>query len=191
MKTDNGFLHYGRVRLRAMECGDLDWMYELENDTHLWDCSRTSVPYSKHVLRQFIEEAAYDIYRDGQVRLVAELTGEEIPVGCVDLFDFSARHRRAEVGIALLPEFRGKHLGAEVLHSLTDYAFRFLELHQLYAYVACGNSSARRVFEQAGFEYSARLKDWIRVGGNFEDVVLYVMQVPEKAEIADFSCLNE
>lgn len=44
-----------RVRLRAMEPEDLEVMYAMENDSQTWDVTNFTVPYSRFVLKQYIE----------------------------------------------------------------------------------------------------------------------------------------
>lgn len=49
------FLTNERIYLRAVEPEDLDIMYEMENDPSMWDISSFTVPYSRFVLKQYIE----------------------------------------------------------------------------------------------------------------------------------------
>ena len=92
--------------LRAAEPEDLDLMYLVENDTALWTVGSSNVPYSRYALRQFIEQTSNDINSDGQVRLVIALNENRNAIGFVDLQNYDVRHRRAEVGIVLLPEWQ-------------------------------------------------------------------------------------
>ena len=48
-----------RVRLRAMEPEDLEVMYAMENDSQTWDVTNFTVPYSRFVLKQYIETVSY------------------------------------------------------------------------------------------------------------------------------------
>ena len=42
--------------LRALEPSDLDFLYQLENDTSIWEISGTLKPYSKKVLQLYLEK---------------------------------------------------------------------------------------------------------------------------------------
>lgn len=148
------------LKLRALEPEDLDWLYEVENDASLWPWGTSNVPYSRYVLKSYIAGTANDIYADGQLRLVAQ-SADGTVAGCVDLMNFDARHLRAEVGLLVLPEYRGKGTGRKMLHEVSVYAREFLFLHQLYAIVSEHNFPACRLFESAGFQCTAEMKDWL------------------------------
>ena len=157
------------LHLRALEPEDLDWLYQLENDETLWPWGAANVPYSRYAFKHYIAQAHYDLYVDQQMRLVVEADDIELPgkttiVGCVDLMNFSPRHNRAEVGIIIFPRFRGRGLGKQVLRMLVNYATRHVFLHQLYAVVSQHNEAAGHLFVKAGFQFTAILPQWLRVG---------------------------
>ena len=45
-----------QVYLRALEPTDLDFLYQLENDTSVWELSGTLKPYSKKVLQLYLDK---------------------------------------------------------------------------------------------------------------------------------------
>ena len=138
------------VRLRPMEPEDLDLLYRMENDPETWDVSNFSVPYSRYVLKQYIEDSQCDMFADKQLRLMIVRRTDDVVVGTVDVTDFAPMHRRGEVGIAVRKEFRGNGYAGEALTLMCDYLFRFLFVHQLTAHVAVDNEASRRLFAGAG-----------------------------------------
>ena len=52
------YLTDGCLRLRALEPQDLEIVYQIENDSDLWGCSNTNVPYSRYAIKRFIAEAS-------------------------------------------------------------------------------------------------------------------------------------
>lgn len=159
--------------LRAAEPEDLDLMYLIENDTSLWNCGSTNVPYSMYSLRRFIEQTGNDINTDGQVRLVIALNENRNAIGFVDLQNYDLRHRRAEVGIVILPEWQCQGLGSEVLSVLSRYAHQHLLIHQLYALVSAANLAAQALFRKAGYKRTATLQHWLCNGEEWQDAMLY------------------
>ena len=73
-----------RIRLRALEPEDLEWLYRVENDETIWKWGNTNVPYSRYALKKYIAESSHDIYADGQLRLAAVMSDGRV-VGCADL----------------------------------------------------------------------------------------------------------
>ena len=167
------FLQSPLLRLRAPELSDLDYLFHVENDTREWMVSACKVPYSRFQLQQYIETNAHDLYVDKQLRLMIERVDDNQVVGVIDLFDFSPADRRAEMGIVVDRECRGKGYGREALMLLCDYAECVLDLRQLYAYVFEDNVSARKLFASSGFELTATLPDWAFRNKKFRNVCLY------------------
>lgn len=60
------------IHLRAIEPEDLDVLYNIENDTEVWNVSTTNVPYSRYILYDYIANTKNDIYADRQVRMMIE-----------------------------------------------------------------------------------------------------------------------
>ena len=92
-------------------------------------------------------------------------------LGFIDLTDFTPRHLRAEVGITLLPEHRGRGIGTEALRLLEQYATQVLTIHQLYAY-ATPDSPSYSLFLSAGYHTAAILNDWVRVKGQYRPMAM-------------------
>jgi diamine N-acetyltransferase len=85
-------------------------------------------------------------------------------VGCIDLFDFDARNRKAAIGMYIAPEERGKGVGKQAVQLLEDYAFGFLHLRMLYAIISVHNTACSHIYEQMGYTPSSVLKDWTLEG---------------------------
>ncbi|MCQ2313324.1 MAG: GNAT family N-acetyltransferase [Paludibacteraceae bacterium] len=146
------------ITLRKLEPTDVPFLYQWENDALSWPNSDNHNPLSQQDLRAYVESTTGDIYRDGQLRMV--ICQEGASVGCIDLYDFDARNRKAGVGIYIAPAFRKQGAASEALKKIEDYAFDFLHLRQVYAFTAVKNADAVHLFEKAGYLPSARLIAW-------------------------------
>jgi diamine N-acetyltransferase len=161
------------IYLRAIEPSDLEFLYQLENDTDIWEISGTSAPYSKHVLKQYLDNAHRDIYDVKQLRLcICQKDGSVI--GLIDLFDFDPKNHRAGVGIIVLDsDNRNKGVGTEAITLLCDYSFTTLQMKQLYANILEDNKSSIHLFEKLGFHLVGMKKDWIYSDGVYKNELLY------------------
>lgn len=162
-----------QIYLRALEPEDLQFLYELENDTAIWEISGTATPYSKHVLQLYLDNAHRDIYDVKQLRLCI-CNSEDKVVGLIDLFDFDPKNNRAGLGIVIKDsDKRNQGIGKESITLLIEYAFSNLHLHQIFANVAEDNASSIHVFEKLGFVNVGLKKDWILVNGSYKNEILF------------------
>jgi diamine N-acetyltransferase len=113
---------------------------------------------SQQDLRDYIVSTTGDIYKDGQLRLIIE--HQSATIGCIDLFDFDPRNRRAAIGMYIAPEFRGKGIGHQALEALESYAFGHLHLRVLYAVIATTNIPCSSLYRSAGYSPSSPLTSW-------------------------------
>ncbi len=146
------------IKLRKIEPTDLPFLYLWENDASAWADGTNHNPLSQQDLREYIKSTTGDIYRDGQLRLV--ITEDDATLGCIDLFDFDPRNRRAAIGQYVAPEFRGKGVGRKALEQLETYAFGHLNLRVLYAVIASSNTTCSALYEKAGYIPSSPLQAW-------------------------------
>ena len=161
------------IHLRALEPEDLDFLYKIENNESIWEVSNTQTPYSKWLLKQYLENAHLDIYEAKQLRLVIVFSETNEKVGFIDLFDFDAKNCRAGIGIIISENFRNQGIGKETLQLLSNYAFIHLNLHQLFANIAINNEASLQLFSNFGFQKIGIKKDWSKINGTFVDEVLF------------------
>ena len=115
-------LENNTISLRAPELEDLDLLYIWENEPSIWQVSGTLTPFSRYVLKQYLENAGKDIYQVKQLRLMIQLKNNHRPIGAVDLFDFEPHHRRAGIGILIAdPSDRRQGYARETLETITSY----------------------------------------------------------------------
>ncbi|MCL1938501.1 MAG: GNAT family N-acetyltransferase [Candidatus Azobacteroides sp.] len=163
------------IGLRALEPEDLDELYRWENDVDIWLHGSTLVPYSKYALRDYLMRSTQDIFQSRQLRLMIVERTSGISIGTIDLYDFDPVNLRAGIGILLDGNYRKQGFGFQALQLMQIYAFRFLSLKQLYAYVPASNLPSCRLFLKSGYRESGLLQSWIKTVDGFADV--YLMQL--------------
>ncbi len=160
------------ISLRPLETEDLDFLLSTENNESFWEISNTQTPYSRHILQKYIENAHQDIYEAKQYRFVI-CDVENIAVGMIDLFDFNPQHKRVGIGILVLPNFQHKGYGKESLELVIDYAFNYLNVHQIFANITSDNFKSISLFEKFNFKRAGIKKDWIYSNSNYKNEILY------------------
>ena len=168
------------IALRALEPEDLELLYRWENDTSIWHLSNTLVPYSRYILKQYLENAGRDIFELKQLRLIIQLREGARAIGAIDLFDFEPFHRRAGIGILIADRSqRRKGYAREALETLKEYSFNVLKLHQLYCNIHSGNEKSINLFTVAGFRLVGEKREWLFNGSGFENEWLLQCINPE------------
>ena len=120
-----------QIELRAVEPEDLDALYRWENDSSLWIYGSTVSPFSRYLLKQYIENYTADIARDKQLRLIIMRKESRQVIGAIDCFDYDITNRKAAIGLLIDPDHKRQGFGRDALETFIEYAFRFLHLHQL------------------------------------------------------------
>ncbi len=162
------------IYLRALEPEDLDVLYDIENDTSLWELSDTQTPYSRFLIKQYLENAQQDIFEAKQLRL-AVCDKNDNTIGLIDVFDFDIKNKRAGIGILIKSESdRYKGYGKEALELLVNYCFTTLHLHQVYANISESNLPSLKLFEGNGFRKIGLKKDWSFDGSHYANE--YILQ---------------
>jgi len=166
------------IYLRALEPEDLEFIHTIENDESLWELSNTITPYSKFLIKQYLEHSHKDIFEVKQLRLVIS-DYEEKALGMIDLFDFDFKNSRAGVGI-LVKETKDRQLGygKEALQLLINYSFTHLGLHQLYCNISEENKASIKLFTSQGFNKIGLKEDWNYVDGTYKNE--YIFQLLNK-----------
>ena len=162
-----------QIILRALEPEDLSFLFQIENNESFWEISHTQAPFSKFILKQYLENAHLDIYQAKQLRLIIEDKTNKHPIGMIDLFDFNPQHKRAGIGILIHPNFQQNGFASEALSLLIKYCFTHLQLHQLYANITDDNKNSIHLFTKHQFKEIGVKKDWIVSNNIYKNEILF------------------
>jgi ribosomal-protein-alanine N-acetyltransferase len=76
-----------------------------------------------------------------------------------------------EIGLALLPQYRGRGLGTAAQRLLVDYLFRFTTVHRLEAGTDADNIAEQKALERIGFTREGVLRQ-VAFRGGAQDLIL-------------------
>lgn len=161
------------VTLRALEPEDLKFLFETENNESFWSVSHTQTPFSKFLLKQYLENAHLDIFEAKQLRLIIEENLNNQPIGMIDLFDFNPQHKRAGIGILIAEKYQKNGFASEALQLLINYSFTHLNLHQLYANITENNTKSIALFKKHFFTQIGTKKDWTFSNGKYKNELIF------------------
>ncbi|MCX7552215.1 GNAT family N-acetyltransferase [Xanthomarina sp. F2636L] len=160
------------IYLRALEPEDMEFIHAIENDESVWEISGTQTPYSRFIIKEYLENAHKDIFEVKQLRLVIS-NYSNIALGMIDLFDFDFKNSRAGVGILVKETSeRQKGIGNEALELLINYCKTHLNIHQLYCNISEENEASLKLFSKHKFQIIGLKKDWNYVDGSYKNEYL-------------------
>lgn len=151
---------------------DLVLIESLENNPENWLQSGALIPFSKKSLEEYILSIR-DLNSDKQSRWIISTLNEDKSIGAIDIFEFDAINRRAGIGIIIEEEFRKNGYASEAIDLLCDYAFSYLNLHQLWANILDFNTASQRLFKKNNFRKIATKPNWILTDGKWHDEFIY------------------
>jgi len=143
------------ILLRPLEVSDLNFLFEVENNTDNWKYGAENKQYTKEELTNYIANAKQDIATAGQFRFVIDL--ENTPIGFIDLFDYTTNS--AGVGVIIAKNYRRRGFAKEALKLLSIYSFETLNLKRLDCNIEKDNLASIKLFTSCGFELEREKKE--------------------------------
>ncbi len=160
------------LSLRAVEAGDTEVIYSIENDTSGWMQSENYLPFSKSVLDKYTS-GEHDLFKHCQYRFMICMESNSEVCGCIDLFDYSSVHSRAGVGIYILDEFRNLGYAGTALEMLIDYSKNHLNLRLLHCSILEDNLNSVKLFSSKGFVKTGKRENWYLMNLEFKSTLLF------------------
>ena len=143
------------ISLRPLYLSDLNFLFEVENNTDNWRYGTENKVYTKEELTNYIANAKQDIATAGQFRFLIDL--ENTPIGFIDLFDYTTD--RAGVGVIIAKNYRRKGFAKEALKLLSIYSFETLNFKKLDCNIEKDNLASLKLFTSCGFELEREKKE--------------------------------
>ena len=140
--------------------------------------------------RKWDEDSVKRYIRESNVDGVSQLVGiflreSDKHIGNIRLFNFSTKHKRAELGIMLFDKSQwSKGYGTEALRAITNYVFNELKLHKICADYYSVNVASSEMFKKAGFKIEGVFKEHFLLDGNYVDSVR-VAKFSNRGDIED------
>jgi len=143
------------ILLRPLEVSDLNFLFEVENNTDNWKYGAENKQYTKEELTNYIANAKQDIATAGQFRFVIDL--ENTPIGFIDLFDYTTNS--AGVGVIIAKNYRRRGFAKEALKLLSIYSFETLNFKKLDCNIQKDNLASIKLFTSCCFELEREKKE--------------------------------
>jgi RimJ/RimL family protein N-acetyltransferase len=158
-----------KVRLRAIERGDIPRFLKWLNDPSVTDYLELYLPIS-----QAQEERWFERQLEDELNMVFAIeTHEARHIGNIGLHRIEWKDRSAVLGIFIGErEVWGQGYGTDAVRTLLRLAFHEMGLHRVSLHVFDHNRRAIRCYEKSGFREEGRLREAHFAEGRFHDVLV-------------------
>jgi RimJ/RimL family protein N-acetyltransferase len=162
-----------RVRLRRATLGDTDVLEQWQSVEYTGEFNHFGLP--RRPVRDAIRETGLVGENGGTMLVESAADGE--PIGTVSWrmvrYGPNPESGAWNIGISLIPEARGRGLGAEAQRLLADHLFETTPANRVEAMTDIDNVVEQRSLEKAGFAREGVLKGSQYRAGDWHDLVVF------------------
>ncbi len=163
------FISGENIDLLTIEEEDIEWMRDNINDPEIRAYTSRRYPVNIKQEKEFFEESVSS--GDNKVHLMISYEGERR--GVISLMDIDMERGNAEIGLWISSEEQGKGIGTEASRLMTDYGFKELRLHRIFARVFEHNPASARVWEKLGYEEEGVMREHGFIDGDYQNLRIY------------------
>jgi [ribosomal protein S5]-alanine N-acetyltransferase len=160
------------IRLRPVVEDDLAMFRRFSTEPGLIGLDWTGFRDAQAPARRF---AADGFLGEDDGRLMVEVEGDRVAAGFVSwrAGQYGAAGRHWTIGIALLPEWRGRGIGWRAQAMLCDYLFRHTPAQRIEAGTHAENVAEQKALAKAGFRFEGVVRACEFRDGGWRDGHLY------------------
>ena len=137
----------------------------------------TSQEHSKKLIKNYLK------YWDKQtqfnyiieIRKKSNASVDIKKLGSVSLWNINWLHKRAEVGIWIIPRYWHQGMAENAINLIKAIAFNHLRLNRLEAHIAINNKKSINLFKKCNFIEEGILKDYLNLKGAFTSAVILAL----------------
>lgn len=161
---------YEDIAFRVIEKKDLELLRDLHNDPST---------YLKLLNIDLVDEEAQVEWwknlhkKQNDKRYVICFADEPKKViGRLRIQNINYNHNNCEVGLDILPEFRGKGYGVKSYKMLLEFLFQHYNMNMVYLQVADFNPNAKKLYKKVGFKETGKLPEFFFRFGKYWDYII-------------------
>ena len=96
-------------------------------------------------------------------------------IGRLRIQSINYLHNNCEVGLDIVPAYRGMGYGVKSYEMLLEFLFKHFNMNMVYLKVADFNPNAKKLYEKVGFKETGRLPQFYFRHGKYWDYVIFSM----------------
>ncbi|WP_196887498.1 GNAT family N-acetyltransferase [Aureivirga sp. CE67] len=143
-----------KILLREIEYSDIKNVYKGLSDSKV--IKHYGVSF--HSLEETKEQMEWFAKEEQKWFAICSLDNEEF-YGAGGLNDISKMHKKAEIGLWLLPDYWGKGIMKEAMEIICNFGFEKLNLHRIEGFVDSENVKCKKAMSKIDFELEGTMRD--------------------------------
>ncbi|MBS3816844.1 MAG: GNAT family N-acetyltransferase [Candidatus Thermoplasmatota archaeon] len=163
------FLESEEVKLKTVEEEDIEWMRDNINDPEIRAYTTGRYPLNLEQERKFFEGHV----SEGRDPIHLLITRDGDRKGVISFIDMNRDAGNAEIGLWICADEQGKSFGTEASRLMTDYGFRELRLHRIYARVFAHNPASGKIWEKLGYREEGVMREHDFIDGDYRNLRIY------------------
>lgn len=170
-----------RVRLEQMTGSHIPALVEYLGDPILWEFMSFGSLENEAKLRHWVQSELEASQLGDSLTFAILVKSTGLAVGSTTLYDFSAFHRRAEIGKTWVIEpYRRTIVNTECKYLLLRYGFETLQLNRIQLKTDARNLRSQRALERIGARFEGILRSHIVLPcGYVRDTAMYSIVATE------------
>lgn len=162
-----------RLRLRGPRVQDIDDVFALFSHAEVMRYWSSAPMRERMQAEGKVEEMQDGFAHRESINWLLATRRDDRAIGSCTLYRFDTRHRRAEIGYALHPDWWGRGLATEAVGLALDWGFAALGLHRIEADIDPRNEASRRLLTGLGFRREGLLRQRFLIDGNASDSEIF------------------
>jgi RimJ/RimL family protein N-acetyltransferase len=161
---------YKDIAFRVIEREDLETLRKLHNDPNT---------YLNLLNIDFVDEEGQlewwkNLYKkkDDKRYVICFADRPNVIIGRLRIQNINWLHNNCEVGLDIMPEYRGKGYGVKSYEMLLEFLFNHMNMNMVYLKVAEFNPNAKKLYEKVGFKETGRLPQFYYRHGKYWDYII-------------------
>ncbi|MGK9477938.1 GNAT family N-acetyltransferase [Melioribacter sp. OK-6-Me] len=164
---------YQDLSFRVIEKEDLEILRKLHNDPSTW-MNLLNIDFIDEEDQIEWWKNLHKKKNDQRYVICFAEKPEEI-IGRLRIQNINWLHKNCEIGLDILPEYRGKGFGKKSYEMVLEFLFNHYNMHMVYLKVADFNPNAKKLYEKVGFKETGRLPQFYFRHGKYWDYIIMSM----------------
>lgn len=162
-----------RLKLREITTEDADAIFACFSNDQVMEYYGSDAFQNIEQAKDLIELFSKNYLEKKTIRWGIELKESNELIGTIGYHAWAAKHRKAEIGYEIHPDYWRKGYASEAIQKVIDYGFNEMDLTRIGAIIYLENYGSYKLLEGLGFQREGILRKNMYQNGKPHDTYIY------------------